>query len=242
MEETENIDLNELEKFSSRADQWWDTDGEFKTLHDINPARLSFITNNVSIQDSHVLDIGCGGGILAEAMIKHGAIVTGLDASKENISIASQHALKNKLDINYVVSTAEAFSANHADKYDLITCMELLEHVPDPASIIKACANMIKPGGHVILSTLNRNIKAYLLAVLTGEYLLKLLPKGTHQFEKFIRPSELINWCNEYGLEMNDLTGLQYNPLLGRCSLVKTPDVNYLLDTIASETIIKNNS
>ncbi len=234
MKERENIDLNELEKFSSRADQWWDTQGEFKTLHDINPVRLSFITNNVSIQDLHVLDIGCGGGILAEALAKQGAIVTGLDASKENISIASQHASKNDLKINYVVSSAETFSENHLDKFDLITCMELLEHVPDPASIIQASGKMIKSGGHVIFSTINRNIKAYLLAVVTGEYLLKLLPRGTHRYEKFIRPSELVNWCSEQGLEMNDLAGMQYNPLISHCSLNKQPDVNYLLDTIAT--------
>ena len=235
MEESENIDLNELEKFSSRANHWWDADGEFKTLHDINPTRLSFITKNISIQDSHVLDIGCGGGILAEAMAKQGAIVTGLDASKENISIASQHASENNLNINYVVSTAETFSENHTDEFDLITCMELLEHVPDPVSIIQASGKMIKPGGHVIFSTINRNIKAYILAVLTGEYLLKLLPRGTHRYEKFIRPSELVNWCNEYGLETNDLAGMQYNPLLSHCSLNEQPDVNYLLDTIANK-------
>ncbi len=232
MEKIENIDIDELEKFSSRADHWWDPDGEFKALHDINPSRLSFITKNVSIRDSQVLDIGCGGGILAEAMALQGAIVSGIDASKENISIASQHASENKLNINYVVSNAETFTENHIETFDLITCMELLEHVPDPVSIIQACSKMIKPGGHIIFSTINRNIKAYFLAVLTGEYLLKLLPRGTHRYEKFIRPSELVNWCNEYGLEMNDLAGMQYNPLLAHCSLNKQTDVNYLLDTV----------
>jgi len=235
MVESKNIDLNEIEKFSSRADQWWNDEGEFKTLHDINPIRLSFITKNVSMQNTHVLDIGCGGGILAEAMAKQGAIVTGLDASKENISIASQHASDNDLNINYVVSTAETFSEDRIDKFDLITCMELLEHVPEPASIIQASGEMIKSGGHVIFSTINRNIKAYLLVVVTGEYLLKLLPRGTHRYEKFIRPSELVNWCSEQGLEMNDLAGMQYNPLLSQCSLNNRPDVNYLLDTIANK-------
>lgn len=234
MEKTENIDLDELEKFSSRADQWWDVNGEFKTLHHINPVRLNFIKNNFSLQNKHVLDIGCGGGILSEAMANESAIVTAIDASEENISIASEHASDNKLELNYIVTTAEAFSENNQEKFDLITCMELLEHVPDPSSIIEACAKMIKPGGHVILSTINRNIKAYMLAVLTGEYLLKLLPKGTHQYEKFIRPSELVSWCSEQGLELNDLAGMQYNPLLNRCSLTKQVDVNYLIDTIKS--------
>ena len=242
MEKSENIDLNELEKFSSRADHWWDANGDFKTLHDINPTRLSFITKNVSILDSCVLDIGCGGGILAEAMAKQGAIVTGIDAGKKNISIASKHAYKNKLDINYVVASAETFSENHVGKFDLITCMELLEHVPDPVSIIHASNKMIKPGGHVIFSTINRSIKAYIHAVLTGEYLLKLLPRGTHQYERFIRPSELVKWCNDRGLVTNDLCGMTYNPLLGHCSLVSQPDVNYLLDTIAPDTVINNKS
>lgn len=233
MTENENIDFKELEKFSSRADQWWDSDGEFKTLHDINPARLNYVTKHVSLKNSQIMDIGCGGGIFAEAMAKQGAIVTGLDASKENIEAASQHATDNQLEINYIVSTAESFAENHLDSFDVITCMELLEHVPDPASIIQAAGKMIKPGGHVIFSTINRNIKAYMLAVLTGEYLLKLLPKGTHQYEKFIRPSELVAWCKDSDLEMNDLAGMQYNPISGQCSLNTQPDVNYLLDTIA---------
>jgi 2-polyprenyl-6-hydroxyphenyl methylase / 3-demethylubiquinone-9 3-methyltransferase len=232
MEKTENIDLDELEKFSSRAEQWWDSEGEFKTLHHINPVRLCFITNHISLQDKHVLDVGCGGGILSEAMAKQNAIVTAIDASKENISIASQHASDNKLNIDYQTTTAESFSKSNTAKFDLVTCMELLEHVPDPASVIQACATMVKPGGHVMFSTINRNIKAYMLAVLTGEYLLKLLPKGTHQYEKFIRPSELLSWCNKYELQLNDMAGMQYNPLLKHCSLTKQPDVNYLADTI----------
>lgn len=233
MTENENIDLQELEKFSSRADQWWDAEGEFKTLHNINPVRLNYVTKHVSIKNLQIMDIGCGGGIFTEAMAKQGAIVTGLDASKENINIASQHALENQLEINYVVNTAESFAEDHIDSFDVITCMELLEHVPDPASIIQAASKMIKPGGHVIFSTINRSIKAYMLAVLAGEYLLNLLPKGTHQYEKFIRPSELVGWCKDNNLEMNDLAGMQYNPLSGQCALNTQPDVNYLLDTIA---------
>jgi 2-polyprenyl-6-hydroxyphenyl methylase / 3-demethylubiquinone-9 3-methyltransferase len=232
MEKTENIDFDEVEKFSSRSEQWWNEDGEFKTLHHINPVRLSFIKQHTSLKDKNVLDIGCGGGILSEAIAKDLAIVTGIDASHENIDIASRHAADNNLDINYVVTTAESFAENNQEKFDLITCMELLEHVPDPISIIQACSKMVKPGGHVMFSTINRNIKAYALAVLTGEYLLKLIPKGTHQYEKFIRPSELVSWCNEQNLQLNDLCGMDYNPLLHRCSLTKQTDVNYLIDTI----------
>tara|TARA_R110002072_G_scaffold14582_9_gene60254 strand:- start:66931 stop:67644 length:714 start_codon:yes stop_codon:yes gene_type:complete len=233
MVENENIDLEELEKFSSRSEHWWDLDGEFKTLHDINPARLNFITRHISLKNLQVIDIGCGGGILAEAMTKQGAIVTGLDASKENIEIASQHATNERLEINYIVSTAESFAEDHTDNFDVITCMELLEHVPDPASIIQAANKMVKPGGHVFFSTINRNVKAYIHAVLAGEYLLKLLPQGTHQYEKFIKPSELVAWCQDNNLVMNDLAGLQYNPLTGQCSLSTQTNVNYLLDTIA---------
>ncbi len=232
MEKTENIDLDELEKFSSRAEQWWDVNGEFKTLHHINPARLDFIIRNISLQNMSVLDVGCGGGILTEAMAKQAGNVTGIDAGEENINIASLHANESKLDINYIVTTAEDFSKNNIDNFDVVTCMELLEHVPYPASIIQACSKMVKPGGHVIFSTLNRNVKAYMFAILTGEYLLKLLPRGTHQYEKFIRPSELVNWCNNSNLKTNDMAGIQYNPLSDHCSLNNQPDVNYLLDTI----------
>ena len=235
MEKTENIDLEELNKFSSRAEQWWETDGEFKTLHQINPVRLDFITRQTSLNNKQVLDVGCGGGILSEAMAKQGANVTAIDASKENITIASTHATDNQLEIDYQVSLAENFAENNQATFDVITCMELLEHVPEPDSIIQACAKMIKPGGHVLFSTINRNIKAYMLAVLTGEYLLQLLPKGTHQYEKFIRPSELINWCNEHGLSLNDLAGMDYNPLLNHCTLTNNTDVNYLIDTVKAE-------
>lgn len=232
MTKTENIDLKELEKFSSRAGQWWDSDGEFKTLHQINPVRLGFITQQTSLENKIVLDIGCGGGILSEAMTRSGAKVTAIDASQENISIALKHASDNQLDINYQVSLAEVFAEKNQEKFDVITCMELLEHVPEPGSIIQACSRMVKAGGHVIFSTINRNIKAYMLAVLTGEYILKLLPKGTHQYEKFIRPSELINWCNEQGLILNDLAGMNYNPLLNHCALTKNTDINYLIACI----------
>ena len=233
MEKPDNIDINEIEKFSSNADEWWDENGVFKTLHDINPVRLQFITDNITLNNISVLDIGCGGGILSEAMAAQNANVTGLDASHENIDTARQHASANNIDINYQTGNAEDYSMHNQNAFDLITCMELLEHVPDPVSIIKSCVRMIKPGGHVIFSTLNRNPKSYLFAVIAAEYLLKLLPTGMHQYKNFIRPSELVHWCNEAGLELNDLKGMSFNPILKTCSLTNKPDVNYLIDTIA---------
>lgn len=235
MEKAENLDPGELHKFSSRAEQWWQPDGEFKTLHQINPVRLNFITQQTALDNKQVLDIGCGGGILSEAMAKQSAKVTAIDASEENIAIASTHAKDNQLEIDYQVTLAEAFAEKNEAKFDVISCMELLEHVPEPGSVIQACSKMIKPGGHVIFSTINRNIKAYMLAVLAGEYFLQLLPKGTHQYKKFIRPSELINECNEHGLKLNNLAGMDYNPLLNHCTLSKNTDVNYLIGTVKAE-------
>ena len=233
MHSSKNLDPAELEKFSSNADHWWDKEGIFKTLHDINPVRLDFIENHCPLNGLRVLDVGCGGGILSEAMTNKGALVTGLDASVENIKVAVAHASENNLSIDYVVSTAENYANDHDQQYDLITCMELLEHVPDPTSIIKACSNMVKPGGHVMLSTINRSPKAYAFSVIVAEYLLQLLPKGTHHYKNFIRPSELVSWCKQYGLALNKLNGLYYNPLIKRCSLKQKPDINYLVDTIA---------
>jgi 2-polyprenyl-6-hydroxyphenyl methylase/3-demethylubiquinone-9 3-methyltransferase len=235
MIELENIDLNEIEKFSSRAKNWWDLEGEFKTLHDINSVRLNFIIRNIKMRGLHVLDIGCGGGILTESIANQGAIITGIDASKESISVASKHANENNLEINYLVSNAEELSKNITNKFDVITCMELLEHVPNPLSIIEAADKMIKPGGHIIFSTINRNLKAYAFAILAGEYILNLIPKGTHQYEKFIKPSELINWCSQYKLKVNDLSAIKYNPILRTCSLRGTTDVNYILDVISDD-------
>ena len=235
MTELKNIDINELKKFSSRANSWWDKSGDFKTLHHINSTRLKFITNKINLKGLHVLDIGCGGGILTESIARQGAFTTGIDASEENIAIASQHASKNNLEINYLVTNAEELSKKITNKFDLITCMELLEHVPDPQSIIEASHMMIKPGGHIIFSTINRNLKSYMLAIVAGEYLLNLLPKGTHQYEKFIRPSELIKWCNKFNLAANHLSAIKYNPLLKTCSLEGVPDVNYILDVIADD-------
>ena len=231
----ENTDLNELEKFSSRANSWWSLDGEFRTLHEINPARLKFITKKINLQGKNVLDIGCGGGILSESLAKEGAIVTAIDASEENIRVASKHASDNELNINYLTINAEKISEENINKFDLITCMELLEHVPNPLSIIESSSKMIKPGGHIIFSTINRNIKAYILAIITGEYILKLLPKNTHSYEKFIRPSELVSWCNRFKLKTNELCGIKYFPLLKTSILTKNLDVNYILDVTSND-------
>ena len=235
MIELENTDLNELKKFSSNADDWWNVNGKFKTLHDINSTRLKFIAKNINIKELNVLDIGCGGGILTESIAKKGAQITGIDMSKESIEVATQHAYENNLEINYFLTNAEEFSKKNRNKFDLITCMELLEHVPKPQSVIEASKKMIRPGGHIIFSTINRNIKSYIFTILVGEHLLNLLPKGTHQYEKFITPSELVNWCKQYKLRVNDLSAIKYNPILKICSLTDRPDVNYILDLIADD-------
>ncbi len=233
MKELKNTDLNEIKKFSSRADDWWNVNGDFKTLHHINLTRLKFITKNIKLKGLNVLDIGCGGGILTESIAKKGAFVTGIDMSEESVNIATEHALVNELEINYFTTNIEEFSKKNKNKFDLITCMELLEHVPDPLAIIEASKNMVKKGGHIIFSTINRNIKSYALAIIAAEYLFNLLPKGTHKYEKFIMPSELIHWCNLHNLKANDLSALKYNPVLKTCSLSGRPDVNYILDVIA---------
>ncbi len=233
MSYSENVDANELNKFSSHSSQWWDTQGEFKTLHDINPLRLNYIQRYATLENKTVVDIGCGGGLLTEAMCQSGAAVYGIDASEENIRIAKQHAIDNQLEIDYSVITAESFALQKPAYFDAVSCMELLEHVPDPASLIQACASLVKPGGYVFVSTLNRSLKSYLLAVLAGEYLLKLLPKGTHDYQKFIRPSELHQFCQEAGLRIKDISGVNYNPAFGRATLSDRPDVNYILAAVA---------
>ena len=235
MTELKNVDLDEVKKFASRADNWWNLDGEFKTLHEINLSRLKFIMKNKNIQGMNALDVGCGGGILTESLAKEGAIVTGIDASNENIRVASEHASVNKLKINYHVTTVEEMSSSSNAKFDLITCMELLEHVPNPLSIIEASRKMLKPEGHIVFSTINRNLKAYILAIIAGEYILKLLPKKTHSYEKFIRPNELINWCKKFNLKINKMSGIKYNPLLRKSYLSTSPEVNYILDVVADD-------
>ncbi len=223
-----NVDQQEIAKFAALADRWWDLDGEFKSLHDINPLRLSFIQQHVILSGQKILDIGCGGGILSESMAKCGGIVTGIDMAKDVLNAAELHSKEQKLSIKYLYTTAEALAEQQQQSYDVITCMELLEHVPDPSAIVAACAKLIKPNGAVFFSTLNRTLKAYLYAIIGGEYLLRLLPKGTHHYEKFIRPSELMHWSQDNNLQMRSMVGMTYNPLSRLYNLVNEVDVNYL--------------
>ena len=229
-----NADLNELEKFSQLAHRWWDPSSEFKPLHEINPLRLQWIDSHAAISGKQVLDIGCGGGILSESMAQRGAEVTGIDLSEKALAVARLHLLESGNRVDYQKISAEEFATQAAARFDVVTCMELLEHVPDPASTIAACAALVKPGGHVFFSTLNRNAKAYLLAVIGAEYVLRMLPRGTHDYAKFIKPSELSRWAKCVDLEPDELIGMTYNPLTQRYRLGNDTDVNYLLHTVKS--------
>ncbi len=224
-----NLDPQELAKFESQASRWWDPSGEFRTLHDINPLRSHYIEERAGLSGKRVIDIGCGGGILAEAMAERGALVTGIDASETSLKIAELHQAKSGVNVTYICTTPEQFAENHLAHYDIVTCMELLEHVPRPKSVIQACARLAKPGGHLFFSTINRTPIAYLLAVIGAEYLLNLLPKGTHTYGRFIRPSELALWARSAGLTITEITGLSYNPFTRRCALSAQVDVNYLV-------------
>ncbi|PRC92999.1 bifunctional 2-polyprenyl-6-hydroxyphenol methylase/3-demethylubiquinol 3-O-methyltransferase UbiG [Solimicrobium silvestre] len=223
-----NADPLEIQKFSDVAHHWWDTSSEFRPLHEINPLRLEWIHARASLNGKKVIDVGCGGGILAESMAKKGASVTGIDLSEKALNVADLHSLESGLTIRYKHIAAEQMAAQEAGAYDVVTCMEMLEHVPDPSSIIAACAQLVKPGGLVFFSTLNRNPKSYLYAVLGAEYLLKLLPKGTHDYAKFITPAELAQAIRQAGLELLSLRGMSYNPLSKIYSLNSDTSVNYL--------------
>lgn len=225
---TANADPLELRKFSDLAHRWWDPESEFKPLHDINPLRLDYIDRNVGLRGKRVLDVGCGGGILSESMAARGANVTGIDLSDKALGVARLHLYESGQQVEYVHAAAEDFAAAHPGAFDVVTCLELLEHVPDPASTVKACADLLKPGGTAFFSTINRNPKAYLLAVIGAEYLLRLLPMGTHDYSKFIRPSELARFCRDAGLDTHDLVGMRYNPLARTYSLGRDTDVNFL--------------
>lgn len=223
-----NVDLRETAKFDELAHRWWDPDGEFKTLHAINPIRLDYVDRHVRLQGKQVLDVGCGGGILAEGMATRGARVTGIDMAAGALTVARLHALESGVQVEYRAMTAEALAQEAPASFDAVTCMELLEHVPDPVSTVRACARLVRPGGHVLFSTINRNPKAYLLTVVAAEYLLRWLPRGTHEYGRFIRPAELGRWIRAAGLELREFSGLSYRPLTGRFRLSRDVDVNYL--------------
>ena len=226
----QNIDRSEIAKFEALASRWWDKESEFKPLHDINPLRANWIDERSPVAGKKLLDVGCGGGILAESMAQRGADVTGIDMGEAPLTVAQLHSLETGITIDYQQSTAEAMASQHPEQYDIVTCLEMLEHVPDPSSVIQACTNLVKPGGHIYFSTINRNPKAYLFAVLGAEYLLRLLPKGTHDYSKFIRPSELCNCVRDAGLELQTMTGMTYNPLTKNYRLNdKDVDVNYMV-------------
>ena len=226
-----NADQTEIDKFSALAHRWWDPSSEFKPLHAINPLRLAWIQEHVSISGKKVLDVGCGGGILAESMAIAGAQAKGIDLSEKALKVADLHSLESGVQVQYEYISAEDLAKKEAGQYDVVTCMEMLEHVPDPLSIIKSCATLVKPGGKVFFSTLNRNPKSYLFAIIGAEYLLRILPKGTHDYKKFIKPSELNEFIREAGLELNELIGLSYNPITEVYSLGRDTDVNYLMAT-----------
>ncbi len=225
---TENVHPHEIHKFGSQAERWWDPHGEFKTLHDVNPLRLRFIQEHADLIGKKVVDVGCGGGILTEGLARAGAEALGIDLSEELIDIAELHSLESGVNARYQKISAEALAEQHPASFDHVTCMEMLEHVPDPGSVIGACAHLVKPGGTVFFSTLNRVPKAYLLAIVAAEYLLKMVPKGTHEYKTFIKPSELSQSARQAGLELQALIGIEYNPFSKRFSLSKDIDVNYI--------------
>jgi 2-polyprenyl-6-hydroxyphenyl methylase/3-demethylubiquinone-9 3-methyltransferase len=224
----DNVHLHEINKFGSMAERWWDTQGEFKTLHDINPLRLQFIQSYIDITGKRMVDVGCGGGILTEGLAKLGADALGIDLSEELIDIADLHGLESGVNAHYHKISAEALAEQQPESFDHVTCMEMLEHVPDPGSIISACATLVKPGGMVFFSTLNRKPKAYLLAILAAEHILQMLPKGTHDYKTFIKPSELSQSARAAGLELQSMIGIEYNPFNKRFSTGKDIDVNYI--------------
>lgn len=232
----DNYDSQELAKFDSLAMHWWDPSGDLKTLHQINPLRLSFITNKINVIQQNIIDVGCGGGILSESLAAKGAKVTGIDLNQSLIEVAKLHQLESGTHVEYLQTSAEKIATERPGFYDVVTCFELLEHVPDPASIVRACADLLKPGGHVFFSTLNRHPKSYLFAILGAEYVLRLLPKNTHDYAKFIRPSELAAYARAAHISPKEIIGVAYHPLTQRFKLVKDISVNYLFYGIKEDS------
>ncbi|WP_375750108.1 bifunctional 2-polyprenyl-6-hydroxyphenol methylase/3-demethylubiquinol 3-O-methyltransferase UbiG [Vibrio sp. HN007] len=230
---SQNVDPAEIKKFEEMASRWWDLDGEFKPLHQINPPRLQYVKDCVEgLFGKKVLDVGCGGGILSESMAREGANVTGLDMGKEPLEVARLHSLETGIKVNYIQMTIEQHASENPEDYDVVTCMEMLEHVPDPLSVIQSCAKLVKPGGHVLFSTLNRNIPSYLFAILGAEYITGIVPKGTHDHSKFIKPSELLKLIDHTELTDRGITGINYNPLTDSFFLGKRVDVNYIVNCV----------
>ena len=224
-----NHDPREIARFDDVAQRWWDPNGEFKPLHILNPVRLGYVQSRAGLEGKKVLDVGCGGGLLSEAMARAGATVTGIDLAPMTIEIAELHALESGVNVQYLRQSAEAHALEHPAHYDVVVCMEMLEHVPDPMSVLRALHDLVVPGGFVFLSTLNRNLKSYLFSIVGAEYVLNLLPRGTHTYERFIKPSELARWCRAANLNLEDLSGMSYDPITSRAALSKNVDVNYLM-------------
>lgn len=226
-----NVDQNEIAKFEALASRWWDPTSEFRPLHDINPLRLNYIDERTPLAGRRVVDVGCGGGLLSEGMARRGAVVTGIDMGEAPLAVARLHGLESGVEVDYRQTTVEELAADpeHAGQYDIVTCLEMLEHVPEPASVIRACEQLLRPGGHLYVSTINRNPKSFLFAIVGAEYVLRLLPKGTHEWNRFIRPSEMSGYLRQAGLEIHDLTGMTYNPLTRVYRLGRNVDVNYLM-------------
>ncbi|KAA3621487.1 MAG: bifunctional 2-polyprenyl-6-hydroxyphenol methylase/3-demethylubiquinol 3-O-methyltransferase UbiG [Proteobacteria bacterium] len=229
MNAASNVDPREIEKFESLASRWWDPESEFKPLHDMNPVRLDYIEKEAVLKDKTVVDVGCGGGILSEAMAARGARVTGIDMGATPLAVARLHAVESGVDVEYRKCRAEDIADERPGEFDVVTCMEMLEHVPDPARVVDACARLVKPGGHVFFATINRTPKAWLMAIVGAEYVLNLLPRGTHRFQNLIRPSELSAWCREAGLGVSEVTGMHYNPITRAFWIAPGVGVNYIV-------------
>jgi len=230
-----NFDPAEKQKFDSIAATWWDPDGESRPLHDLNPARLAYITERVGLKDSNVIDVGCGGGILSESMAKQGAVVTGIDIAVKALSVAKLHLHESGCKVDYQETTAESWAEQHPASAGIVTCMEMLEHVPEPASVVAACASMLEVGGHLFMSTLNRNPASFAVAILGGEHITRIVPRGTHQYDRFIKPSELCQWLRASGMKVEEITGIHYNPLERTARTGGHVHVNYLIHAVKSD-------